>query len=377
MANASHVNDSDSEGSGKQSDLMTHPAAVLEKSPDIQLLTDDPKAAVSVRSKWRLWRSIAMWILLLIIIGSTAVLWQQHDAALDWIHIRDYTAPQNIVKLADDTTMTAYGKRLFFVNFPSVEDKDAFNKDCPDASHEVAVLGCYRGNRNGIYLYHVTDARLEGITQVTAAHEMLHQAFDRLSPSDKTRVSAMLNSYYKHGLSDKNVEDKIASYKKLEPNDLTNEMHSVFGTEIRTLPPDLEVYYKQYFTDRSKIVTYRDRYVSAFSERQQHIDQYDAQRDKLKQQIDQAQTELDTWEKNLRAQRDQMNAYLAANEADRYNALVPNFNGQVAAYKAKVTATNNLINEYNSVTDKRNALTAQEQELIKAQDSHASSADTE
>jgi prefoldin subunit 5 len=223
----------------------------------------------------------------------------------------------------------------------------------------------------------VTDARLAGITEVTAAHEMLHQAFDRLSTSDKKRVSDMLNSYYKNGLTDKNIIDKMASYKKLEPNDMVNEMHSVFGTEVGKLPADLETYYKQYFTDRSKIVAYRDQYVSAFSQRQQQIEDYDKQRDELKLRIDQAQNDLDSWETKLKATRDTMNQWLAASEIDRYNAAVPSFNAQVAAYKAKVVDTNNLIDEYNTITDKRNALTAQEQELLQAQDSHASSASAE
>jgi hypothetical protein len=344
------------------------------------MFTTDPAAAVRLRPeprRRRLWVSIVLWLLLAAVIGGGVLLWVKRDIVLDWIHTRDYTAPQNIVRLADDTTMTSYAKRLFYVNFPAIEDKDSFNRNCPDASHEVAVLGCYLGNRNGIYLYHVTDARLDGITQVTAAHEMLHQAFDRLSPSEKTRISALLHDYYEHELSDKNVEDKMASYKKLEPNDLANEMHSIFATEITTLPSALETYYKQYFTDRSKVVAFRNRYVAAFSQRQQQIEQYDAQRDDLKNKIDQAQTDLDTWAKNLRSQKDQMNAYLDANEVDRYNALVPSFNAQVAAYKAKVAVTNDLINEYNSITDKRNALTAEEQDLIKAQDSHASSAATE
>jgi prefoldin subunit 5 len=380
MANASHVNDGDTEESGIQPDLVTEAspanAAEMPHDADKTLLTADPEAA-PLRSKQYIWRQLFLWVILLLIIASGVMVWLWHDTILDWVHTRDYTPPQDIVTLADDTTMTPYGKRLFYVNFPVIQDKTQFNVSCPDASHEVAVLGCYSGNRNGIYLYRVADARLGGITQVTAAHEMLHQAFDRLSPGEKKRVTALLQDYYDHKLSDKNIKDKIDSYKKLEPNDLVSEMHSVFGTEVDTLPPDLETYYKQYFTDRSKVVAFRNRYVSAFSERERQVAVYDAQRDDLKHRIDQAQTDLTTWEKRLRDQRDQMNGYLAANDVERYNALVPAFNAQVAAYKAKVTSTNDLINEYNSITDTRNTLTAQEQELIKAQDSHASSADTE
>ncbi len=372
MGNASQVNDG--EGGGSSASSLGSPAVTPPESG--QPLTTNPEAAVQLRTRPHRLRTLLQIAVLLLVIGNGMMVWLQHDAIIDWVHSRNYDPPQEVVSLADRTTMTPYAKRLFYVNYPAIEDKDAFNNDCPDASHEVAVLGCYRGNRNGIYLYHVTDERLAGITEVTAAHEMLHQAYDRLSASERTHVNAMLQAYYKT-LTDKNVADKLASYKKIEPDQMSNEMHSIFGTEVAHLPADLEAYYQRYFTDRDKVVGYRDKYVSAFSQRQQQIDDYDKQRDELKLKIDQAQNDLDTWEAKLKAQRDQMNALLAASRIDQYNAAVPGFNSQVAAYKAKVADTNELINQYNSLTDKRNALTAQEQELLKAQDSHASSANAE
>jgi hypothetical protein len=375
MANASHVNDSEGGGDdAAQNEAL--PTDATQQASDQPLITDS-SVTVQLRSRPSNIRTVLLVAVLLLIIGSGVMLWVQRDTVLDWVHSRGYTPTRDMSELADHTTMTPYAKRLFFVNYPAIEEKDTFNKNCPDASHEVAVLGCYRGNRNGIHLYHVTDARLAGITEVTAAHEMLHQAFDRLSASDKKRVNDMLNSYYKNGLTDKNILDKMASYKKLEPNDMVNEMHSVFGTEVGNLPADLEAYYKQYFTDRSKIVTYRNQYVSAFSQRQQQIEDYDKQRDELKLRIDQAQNDLDSWEVKLKATRDAMNQWLAASEIERYNMAVPSFNAQVAGYKTKVVDTNALIDEYNTITDKRNALTAQEQELLQAQDSHASSASAE
>jgi len=376
MGNPSHVNDTEgSEDDAVQAGPVLHPATPAADEPEIAFAAPDMTPVY--RRKHPVLRRILLLAVLAILVGNGALLWMQRDVIMDWVHTRGYVAPQNIVQLADDDTMTPYARRIFYVNYPAIEDKDAFNRDCPDASHEVAVLGCYRGNRNGIYLYKVNDVRLDGITQVTAAHEMLHQAFDRLQPAERKHIGELLNDYYKNHLTDKNVIDKMASYKKLEPDDMTNEMHSVFGTEITNLPPELETYYKRYFTDRRKVLDYRNKYVSAFSARQDQIDAYDKQRDILKQQIDDAQSALDSWEKALKAQRDQMSADMAAGEIARYNAAVPGFNAQVQQYKAKVTETNDLINKYNDITDKRNALTAQEQELIKAQDSHASSANAE
>ena len=35
------------------------------------------------------------------------------------------------------------------------------------------------------YIYNVNDERLNGLKEVTAAHEMLHAAYERLPESDK------------------------------------------------------------------------------------------------------------------------------------------------------------------------------------------------
>ncbi len=83
---------------------------------------------------------------------------------------------------------------------------------------------------------------------------MLHAAYNRLNSADKSRIDNSLQKYYQHTLTDQRIKNIIAAYKKTEPNDLVNEMHSIFGTEVAELPPELETYYKQYFSNRSVVV---------------------------------------------------------------------------------------------------------------------------
>ena len=130
-----------------------------------------------------------------LILAGGATFWIKHNEVLDWLATRGYEPSSLIATLASDTTMTPYAERLFYANRPEVQDKQAFNQSCTDPSEQVAVLGCFIGNRMGIYLYDVTDERLNGIEQVTAAHEMLHQAYQRLGKKEKTRINGLLQEY--------------------------------------------------------------------------------------------------------------------------------------------------------------------------------------
>ena len=347
----------------------TPPAAASAPHATAELL---PQGAPPRSFLRRFWPGALLVVLLATL---AAVVWQ-HERIGDWLATRGYQAPGNVVALASDDFMTPYAKRLYYVNKPAVEAKDKFNKHCSNGFDQVTVLGCYAGNRQGIYIYDVTDARLDGIQQVTAAHEMLHQAYDRLDAKTRASVDSQLQAYYKT-VTDSNLRGKITDYQKTEPHDVVNEMHSVFGTEVDKLPPGLEAYYKRYFTNRAKITIFHDHYQAAFDERTKQLDDYDTQITALKKQIEDGKASIQSQEKTLQTQRAQMNQLLAANRASDYNALVPGFNAQVAAYKQTIISTNNLIDRYNNLIDARNQIAVQEQQLQSALDSHAASAPTQ
>src|SRR3982751_4835203 len=141
----------------------------------------------------RLRLSLITGLLILVVAANvTAIL--QREQHCDWWVLRNYAVPAEITTLATQTTMTDVGKRLFYINHPALEDKASFNADCSGKTEHSVVLGCYHGNRQGIYIYNVQDPRLEGVKQVTAAHEMLHQAYDRLNGKDRTRINGLLQT---------------------------------------------------------------------------------------------------------------------------------------------------------------------------------------
>jgi len=305
-------------------------------------------------------------LILLVVLGVG--FWFRHDKFFDWVSSRGYQPSSLVKSLVADTSMTPYAKRLFYANRPVIEPKDKFNKHCTDPSEQVAVLGCFAGNRLGIYLFDVTDERLKGIEEVTAAHEMLHQAYQRLNQQERTRVNGLLQEYHDIKATNK-LKSKIASYETSEPEQLQNEMHSIFGTEAADLPAELEEYYKQYFSDRQKILALHQTYQSEFDKRIAKISNYDDRLTALKDTIETNKKSLDVREADLHQRRNVLNAYLAAKRIKEYNSLVPGFNATVAAYKKTVSQTNDMVDEFNSVLAKRNDLAVQERQLEDAIDS--------
>lgn len=304
-------------------------------------------------------------VTLVILLGLLGAVVFGHQAFMDWLRLRGYTAPATVAALANDDSMTDKARHLFYVNHPDITTGTAFSSHCPAGSEKTVVLGCYVGSDNGIYIYQVSDARLNGVEQVTAAHETLHAAYRRLSTSERNRVDAMLLDYYEHDLTDQRIKDTIAAYKKSEPNDVVNEMHSVFGTEVANLPAPLEQYYKQYFTDRAKVAAYTASYENEFTSRQQQVATYDAQLKDLKQQIDADQLQLSSERTSLDAEKSQLDSERSAGQIASYNAGVAGYNRDVNAYNGLLTETKNLINQYNAIVDKRNAIALEEQQLVK------------
>lgn len=299
----------------------------------------------------------------LLVFGSVAAAERQN--LYDWLALRNYQPSPTVVELATETTMNDYARKVFYVNHPNIEDKNSFYQNCPNNGGEkTVVLGCYHNGQRGIYVLQVTDPRLSGIEQVTAAHETLHAIYDRLRPRDRQYVDGLLMDYYQHGLHDKRILDTIAAYKKSEPNDVVNEMHSVFGTEVVNLPTPLENYYKRYFTDRQKIAALASQYEAAFTSRQNQVTQDDAALASMKAQITSDESSLQAQQKTISSDQARLEDLKKRSDFSDYNNGVPSFNTEVDTYNALVTTTRSLITQYNQLVEARNAIAIEENQLV-------------
>lgn len=278
-------------------------------------------------------------------------LWQRQNI-FDWARLRDYNPPAAIASLAEADSMNAKAKRIFYVNHPElIANTASFRGNC-SISEQTIVLGCYHPDQQGIFVYDVSDERLGGIEEVTAAHEMLHAAYGRLSSKDKDYVDGLIQDFYDNGLSDERVKETINSYKKTEPNELVNEMHSIFGTEIASLPASLENYYKRYFNNRAAVVAFSQRYENEFTSRAARAKQYETQINELKQKIESQEANLKTQLEGIEAEQARLDSLRSSGQIEAYNA-------GVASYNAGVQAYNNGIAQYKRDVDRYNSLIAQ------------------
>src|SRR4051812_47277477 len=72
------------------------------------------------------------------------------QAISDYIKLRDYSAPVPVVQLADQTTMTADARHVFYVNHPQVAERSTFNGACNASGEHTIILGCYHAVDRGI-----------------------------------------------------------------------------------------------------------------------------------------------------------------------------------------------------------------------------------
>lgn len=305
-------------------------------------------------------KATTTFIALLFIIGALLLLWANRYNIHDFIILRSYKPPSTIVQLASDDTMTPQGKRLFYVNKPQISDKSTFSGECK-TTEQTIVLGCYTGNH--IYIEKIDDPTLDGVEQVTAAHEMLHAAYARLSPSQRSKVDAMVTAEYKK-LNDPRINSLIASYQKQEPGSTANELHSILGTEIGNIGSQLEAYYSQYFTNRAQIVTYGSDYQKVFDNLKIQADQLKADLNAQKADIEQRETALNNQSQQLSLQKSNMDSLEAGSQTAAYNARVGPYNNSVDAYNNALSALKQLISQYNGEIQKYNQLVISQNSLF-------------
>ncbi len=312
-------------------------------------------------------RRVVGLIILLGIVGGGVLAVTQRYSILDWWALRDYTPPARVVTLADQTTMQDATRRVFYANHPELDDKTAFRERC--RIEQSIVLGCYQ-SRGGIFLLDVTDPRLKGVIEVTAAHETLHAQYERLSSAERDRIDGLTADFLSR-LTDERVRKTIEQYRASDPGVVPNELHSILGTEVGDLPPELEQYYRRYFSDRQKIVAFSEQYEQAFVELKDQGKNYDAQLQRLKAEIQADQAKTAALDEQLERQRSELNQLLSSGQTEAYNQRVAGFNALVEQYNALIGDTRALADEHNALVEKRNALITAEQELVQAVDTRS------
>lgn len=283
-------------------------------------------------------------VVLLVLLGVMLFAWVNRQDIYDWSRLRRYDPPDEIAQLAFDTTMSNEARRLFYIYHPELNDREAFSHNCSGFGEQTIVLGCYVSMK-GIYLFDVDDQRLEGVEQVTAAHEMLHVAYERLSQRERGKVDKMTAEAFK-SVTDERIKRTVENYRQRDPSVVPNELHSILATEVRNLTPDLENYYRRYFTNRLAVVGFSEDYEGVLTARRNKATTLELQISSLKTDIEQLEQSLTAEREALRADRAEVDSQ---QEAAAYNQRVASYNNDVQTLNAQINKYNRLVEEYRDI----------------------------
>lgn len=200
--------------------------------------------------------------------------------------------PAAIEDLAERLALTEDGRRIFFASRPSIESSDDFLAHCP--AEGKVLLGCYDGQ---IYVYAVTEERLAGTVEVTAAHELLHAVYDRLGEDERERVDALVASVVA-ALPETDADVQVVSGYPARQQ--AGEWYARVGSTRRDVPSALEDHLARYFADgRERVLAYAEGSTA-------ELDGYRARIDEL---VDELDREIDSLDARAARYDEQFAAY--------------------------------------------------------------------
>jgi len=202
-------------------------------------------------------------IISLIILSSAAWVLFNRQFVIDQVTVWRTEPNAEVQQLAERSDMSEKGTFIFYASTPEILGRDTFIDKCESTGEQTAILGCYVSQ--DIYIFDVSDDRLDGIQEVTAAHEMLHGVYERMSDERRSEVDIMVEQAYET-VTDERLDSLLEYYAEAEPGERSNELFALLGTEYADLPESLEKVYAEYFNDRSVVVSLYDEYSQTFSE---------------------------------------------------------------------------------------------------------------
>jgi uncharacterized protein YukE len=255
-------------------------------------------------------RTVALVVLVGLVVGA-AFLWVNRVEVQTRIDAMSYDSTPALDGLERNLDLTPTGKYLFRASHPTLDGSSNFSQRCSDVHHadEGHLIGCFTSSKN-IHLFEVKDDRLQGIVEVTAAHELMHAAWSRFSSAEREEVGKQLQRFYdKRIQKDAEFKERMDVYRSLPRGSFVNELHSVVASEVEDLPASLEKHYSRWFDDRHKITDYFNKYHDVFAS--------------LQKQADTLQDEM----RDLRSK--------VESGSEEYEAMVEDFNRDVHAFNKK------------------------------------------
>jgi len=308
---------------------------------------------------------VARLVVLLVILALGAAIYLNLTTISDQVRAWMFHPSSAVASLDSQLDLTPTAQRIFYASTPSIEGASTLDKTCPQLEVGNPILGCYAGG--AIHIYNITNQQLAGIQQVTAAHELLHAIWERLPQSERNSLGTLLMAEYKK-LNDPELESRMDYYQREEPGEMTNELHSILGTEYPNLGSELESHYAKYFKNRAKIVSYNSQYKSVFNNLNSQVSSMQAD---LNQELTNINTAEVQYQKDLATltsdindfNRRANNGYFTSESqfqseraslvkrSNQLDAEAANINAQVDDYNSKLTTYNQLLNKLKGLND--------------------------
>lgn len=305
---------------------------------------------------------IAIPVLIMAALSVIAILYGHR--IYDFFAAKAFTPSAEIAQIHDDLNLTSEGSNILYASQPKIEAGAAFNQSCMSSERTAAILGCYYMRR--VYVYDVTNKELEGAEEVTMAHEMLHAAYERLNYLDRHEVDKLLQEEYAKKKDEPRLKDLMAYYERTEPEALINELHSILGTVVSDLSPQLESYYARYFNDRQHVVKVNNTYYAVFAEVESRAKALSEKTTALSAEIardkDSYMAELERLKADIDGFKQRATTgYYTSNSA--LQAATRGLNARVSALEANRLAINAKVDDLNRLIEEQNALNVRAKEL--------------
>jgi len=317
--------------------------------------------------------SAIAFILSALFIVAAGWLFFNRQHVLDQFAVWGYAPTAEIEAINQRVGFTDKGEFLFYATRPALETQEGFNKECPRQEAGSPILGCYTTN-DRIFIYNLNNEQLDGMEEVTAAHEMLHAAWYRMSDEEREKITTDLRAAYDK-ISDPELKERMGYYERTEPGEFANELHSILGTEIASLGEPLDSYYAKFF-DRSAVLALHDKYSSVYDALYSRADELYTQMETLASSIESRSSTYDEAINALSADIEAFNAKADRNgfssqsqfnseraallrrsntlEAEReaINASIVTYNGYYAEYETlsqQIEVLNDSIDSFNQI----------------------------
>ena len=277
----------------------------------------------------------------------------------DYVTVIGYenSAAAEIKDIANNSGFNVHGKAMFYQADPELVSADTINQKCPQEDQTVAEFGCYIGKEKKMYILEVPDSNYKEIEYTTAAHEVLHIAWSKLSSTEREKTSIALKKIYEDqtNTSYKILHDALAPYGD-DPIIIINELHSFMGSEFSDtiIGSDLTNYYKKYFDNRELPVLANNKFNTDIDSKINLLNNDSTSLDVENSEIDNFKINyIDALENALKRNQYYGDLYsynknyaIYTKNYDIYKTKINNYNTHLNNFKAEVTKFNLILKAF-------------------------------